>query len=142
MVLTAFLVALFLIRINRSRVYNVPKQQLVFEENFLCNGFTPTIAVATHKKPNCQPTCIDNILVNNADDVIRSGAIETHISHHRSIFIHMSLPPNNNVRVHRVNKIKNDTLKYDSKVENLDRLLLKTYIHAILIPLKNSQPCF
>ena len=103
-------------------MFTSTKQQLVFEENILCNGFTPTIAVATHKKPNCQPTCIDNILVNNADDVIRSGVIETHISHLRSIFIHISLPPNNTVRVHRVNKIKNDTLNYDFKVENLDRL--------------------
>ena len=38
-----------------------------FEENLLCNGFTPIISTATHKKPNCQYTCIDNIFVNNID---------------------------------------------------------------------------
>ena len=97
------------------------KQQLVFEENVSCNGFTPTIAVATHKKPNCQPSCIDNILVNSADNVIKSGAIETYISHHRSLFIRISVPANNNVKK-SVNKIKSDTLKYDFNVENLDKL--------------------
>ena len=97
------------------------KQQSVFEENVLCNGFTPTISVATHKKPNCQPSCIDNILVNNADNAIKSGVIETHISHHRSLFIHISVPVNNNVKK-SVNKIKSSTLKYDFNVQNLDKL--------------------
>ena len=38
-----------------------------FEENILCNGFSPVISTPTHHKPNCQATCIDNILVNNHD---------------------------------------------------------------------------
>ena len=31
------------------------KRRSCFEENVLCNGFSPTISVATHKKCNCQP---------------------------------------------------------------------------------------
>ena len=50
------------------------------EELELCNGFTPTISVATHSKPNTQLTCIDNILVNNVEHVTSSGVLETHIS--------------------------------------------------------------
>ena len=44
-----------------------------FEENILRNGFSPVISTPTHHKPNCQATCIDNILVNNHDKVLRNG---------------------------------------------------------------------
>ena len=63
------------------------KQHTIFEESTLCNGLIPTISVATHAKPKCRKSCIDNILVNNPVDVIRSGVIDTHISHHRSSFL-------------------------------------------------------
>ena len=43
-----------------------------FEESIFCNGFTPVISTATHKKPNCRFTCIDNIFVNNHERVINS----------------------------------------------------------------------
>ena len=47
----------------------------------LFNGFTPTISVATHLKPNTILSCIDNILTNNVENILKSGVIETHISH-------------------------------------------------------------
>ena len=63
------------------------KQRSLFEEIVLCNGFTPTISVATHLKPNTKLSCIDNILTNNVENVLKSGVIETHISHHRSLYL-------------------------------------------------------
>ena len=51
-----------------------------FEENMFCNGFTPVISTATHKKPNCRFTCIDNIFVNNYERVISSCTLENHIT--------------------------------------------------------------
>ena len=38
-----------------------------FEENFMCTGFLPTISIATHHKPNCLKSYIDNILIKNLD---------------------------------------------------------------------------
>ena len=58
-----------------------------FEENFLCTGLQPTISVTTHHKPNCKKSCIDNIFLKNLDtENMCTGAITTHISHHRSLF--------------------------------------------------------
>ena len=68
-----------------------------FEEVILCNGFTPTVSVATHAKPNCSLSCIDNIIVNNPQNIVSSGVIDTHISHHRSLFLTCSLHPENNI---------------------------------------------
>ena len=58
-----------------------------FEENFMCTGFLPTISIATHHKPNCLKSCIDNILIKNLDtDSLYTGTITTHISHHNTLF--------------------------------------------------------
>ena len=54
-----------------------------FENVFFGNCFIPTISLATHEKPGCEPSCIDNIFVSNIDSVIASGVLhETKISHH------------------------------------------------------------
>ena len=96
------------------------KHRSCFEENVLCNGFSPTISVATHKKPNCHPSCIDNILVNTPDDIVVSGVIDTHITHHRSLFL---LSRCSNIGINSVQaKTKKDILRYDFKTENLEKL--------------------
>jgi hypothetical protein len=38
-----------------------------FEDVLYGNGFVPLISIATHHKPGCEPSCIDNIYVNLAD---------------------------------------------------------------------------
>ena len=54
-----------------------------FENIFFGNCFTPTISLASHEKPGCDPSCIDNILVSNVDNVIGSGLLnEIKVSHH------------------------------------------------------------
>ena len=96
------------------------KQRSAFEEAILCNGFTPTISVGTHAKPNYKISCIDNILVNKADNVRTSGVIETHISHHRSLFLAMK-PLHDTTTTLRNPKPKM-VVKYDYSKENLNRL--------------------
>ena len=96
------------------------KQRSAFEEAILCNGFTPTISVGTHAKPNSKISCIDNILVNKADNVRTSGVIETHISHHRSLFLAMK-PLHDTTTTLRNPKPKM-VVKYDYSKESLNRL--------------------
>ena len=91
-----------------------------FEENMFCNGFTPVISTATHKKPNCRFTCIDNIFVNNYERVISSCTLENHISHHRSLTLLYSLR-NNPCSPSKLIKPKSK-ISYDYKPQNLDHL--------------------
>ena len=57
-----------------------------FENILFSNGFAPTISIATHFKPGCLPSCIDNILTNSTDSIIRSGVCNIVSSHHCPIF--------------------------------------------------------
>ena len=53
----------------------------------MCIGLQPTMSITTHHKPNCKKSCIDNIFLKNLDtENMCTGAITTHISHHRSLF--------------------------------------------------------
>ena len=36
------------------------------------NGFYLLLSIATHFKPGCSPSCIDNILTNSTDLVVSS----------------------------------------------------------------------
>ena len=90
-----------------------------FEENILCNGFSPIISTPTHHKPNCQDTCIDNILVNNHDKVLRNGTLETHISHHKSVFI---IYNTSIIAPSLRDKKTSITVKYDFNISNYEKL--------------------
>ena len=87
----------------------------LFEETFIC--FNPVISTATHCKPNCHKSCIDNTFVKNDEGVPKNGTIETDISHHKSLFL-----------ISEVNKIesrKDDgriTISHCYSLDNLDRL--------------------
>ena len=101
-------------------MFSDDKNRSGFEEVILRNGFTPTISVATHLKPNTQLTCIDNILVNNVEHVISSGVLETHISHHRSPYLTYKLSCETQ-KTYEANKPKM-SIRYDFSKENLDSL--------------------
>ena len=89
-------------------------------KRLLCNGFTPTISVATHLKPNTKLSCIDNILTNSVENVLMSGVIETHISHHRSLYLALkSSVKRNPAKTKAKPKM---VIKYDYSRENLDQL--------------------
>ena len=51
-----------------------------FEESFISHGFFPSISIATHVKPNCRISCLDNILTNNPDLVLSSCTINSDIT--------------------------------------------------------------
>ena len=56
-------------------------------ENILYNyNFIPVISLATHEKPGCAPSLIDNILTNSTDNLISAGLLESRVSHHHPIF--------------------------------------------------------
>ena len=57
-----------------------------FEDILYSNGFAPTISIATHFKPGCNPSCIDNILTNSTDSIIKSGVCNNVSSHHCPVF--------------------------------------------------------
>ena len=87
----------------------------------ICNGFTPTISVATHIKANCLGSCIDNILVNNPNYACASGVIDTQISHHRSLFLNYRLPREDKIS-RQSSRTDTDRIKYDFCMKNLDKL--------------------
>ena len=57
-----------------------------FEDVFLSSGFAPTISKATHERPNCKKSCIDNIFTNEIESIILSGVISDKIGHHSMVF--------------------------------------------------------
>ena len=91
-----------------------------FEESMFCNGFTPEISTATHKKPDYHFICIDNIFVNNSERVVYSCILESHISHHRSLILKYSLKHSLcSTNASRKEKAK---VCYDYKPQNFDKL--------------------
>ncbi|KAL5259997.1 hypothetical protein ACHWQZ_G010197 [Mnemiopsis leidyi] len=63
-----------------------PQSSSEFEDSFFCNNMIPVISVATHEKPGCAPTLIDNIMTNSTDNLIGAGVLESRVSHHFPIF--------------------------------------------------------
>ena len=57
-----------------------------FENTLFSYGFVPSISIATHEKPGCSASCIDNILTNSYNNIQLSGVISSGVSHHLPIF--------------------------------------------------------
>ena len=57
-----------------------------YEEILLSKGFFPLISLATHEKPGCKASCIDNIITNDVESIVASGILTDRISHHSPIF--------------------------------------------------------
>lgn len=57
-----------------------------FEQILYSNNMIPTISIATHEKPGCNPSLIDNILINSTNSLVKSGVLECNISHHHPLF--------------------------------------------------------
>ena len=72
------------------------------------------IPQATHFKPGCNPSLIDNILTNSIENVIMAGVLESGVSHHHPIicFFDESVP--------EVDKTINSRPKYDYCESNLN----------------------
>ena len=52
-------------------------EQLIYEKNLI-----PTISIATHEKPGCKASLIDNILTNLTGKLLLSGVLKSRVSHH------------------------------------------------------------
>ena len=57
-----------------------------YEDIMFSKGFFPLISIATHEKPGCKASCIDNIITNNIDNILASGTLKDRISHHSPVF--------------------------------------------------------
>lgn len=57
-----------------------------FEESFIRAGLSPVISIATHTRANCRPSCIDNILTTDIEQVVLSGCLSDQIGDHLPIF--------------------------------------------------------
>ena len=57
-----------------------------FESAIYGNNMIPLISLATHFKPGCNPSLIDNILTNSSENIQSAGVFESGVSHHHPIF--------------------------------------------------------
>ena len=101
-----------------------------YENIFFGHGFVPLISIATHTKPGCKPSCIDNIFCNSTDSVLVSGVLESSASHHNPVFC----------LLHNVIDIETDTerepknRRYDYCQSNMDK-----FIEMIDLQMHNKQ---
>ena len=100
--------------INLHNMQDTASQE--YEELILSQGLFPLISIATHEKPNCQKTCIDNIICNSLENVVITGAIPNHIGHHHPIFTISSIK---NPNIFNNEKL---TIYYEYSQENLSEL--------------------
>ena len=70
---------------------NLLKNNKEYETSFYSYNIIPTISVATHEKPGCTPSLIDNIFINSTENLLNSGALDTKVSHHSPIFCFMNI---------------------------------------------------
>lgn len=102
------------LNLNLHNLQDQPTQNC--EEMIISEGFFPSISVATHEKPSCQKTCIDNTLCKSSKDLIVTGCIPNHVSHHHPIFTISSI-----TNPH-LDKDKKLTIYYEYSQENLKKM--------------------
>jgi hypothetical protein len=90
-----------------------------FENVFYSNNLIPTISVATHEKPGCRPSLIDNIFINNSEGLRSAGVLDNRVSHHSPIFCFLDYKKSSTVE----DEIK--CPKYDYCNSNIDTFLEK-----------------
>ena len=67
-------------------ILNSNKHSNLFETTIYSHNTIPTISLATHFKPGCEPSLLDNILINSTDNILNVGILQDCVSHHRPIF--------------------------------------------------------
>ena len=87
------------------------------------NGFLPLISIATHFKPGCKPSCIDNIITNSTDNIIKAGVIDTAATHHVPIFCMINF-------THKIHEDEPIPPMYDYSESNMSKFerLFQAYI--------------
>ena len=99
-----------------------------FESVIYGNNFIPTISLATHEQPGCNPTLIDNILLNSTDMLISSGIINDKISHHAPIFCFLQCNLRKPERVLRTPKYDYCESNINSFISDIDETITNSKI--------------
>ena len=92
-----------------------------FENTFFGKGYIPTISLATHEKPGCIPSCIDNIFTNSPNKIFKSYVLENRVSHH-----------------HPIVSVINSPMSYESSNDSAINLPPYDYSDANLIRLNDT----
>ena len=98
------------------------QESVEFEQIFYSNDFIPLISMATHAKPGCSESLIDNILVNSSEQILGAGILESKVSHHSPIFCLKSCKTNEDK-----NKTEQLNSKYDYCDTNMSQFLNDIY---------------
>ena len=95
-----------------------------YKDTIYGHGFAPLISIATHFKPGCKPSCIDNILTNSTDNIIKSGVCESAASHHLPIFCLIQSSC-------KISEDEPNLHRYDYNESNMSKFeeIFKTYFH-------------
>ena len=127
------------------------KESQEFETSFYSKNLIPTISEATHEKPGCEPSLIDNILINCSENLISSGILEGRVSHHSPVFCILNhfIPPENDDHI-KCPKYDYCESKIDEFVNKIDEsVFLKNCIYdtenflKFIDTLKNEiEACF
>ena len=96
-----------------------------YEQTLYSHNLIPTISIATHEKPGCNPSLIDNILVNSTCNVFKSGILENMVSHHLPLFCFTRCS------ISETKQTSSKMPKYDYNESNTDQFLndIKTSIY-------------
>jgi hypothetical protein len=103
-----------------------------FEDSFLANGLSPVISIPTHKRHNCNPSCIDNILTSDIDKILISGTLTDSIGDYMPIFelinIYLACEADNNKQVKY----------YEYSNANLEKFVKKLEEDLSMLPISEN----
>ena len=57
-----------------------------FEGIIYSNNLVPLITMATHEKPGCKSSLLDNVFINTTSRLQCAGIMECKVSHHSPVF--------------------------------------------------------
>ena len=94
-----------------------------FESIIYGNNMIPLISLATHFKPGCNPSLLDNILTNSTENLQRAGVFESGVSHHRPIFciIDDAVPKSDNLNysLPKYDYSETNISNFEKEIENM-----------------------
>ena len=61
-----------------------------FESIIYSNNMIPVITMATHEKPGCKSSLLDNIFINSSSRLQCAGIMECRVSHHSPVFCYLN----------------------------------------------------
>ena len=100
-----------------------------FESSLYGNNMIPLISLATHEKPGCKSTLIDNILINSTENLLGAGLFESGVSHHLPIFcfLNCTTSPNDikSANAPKYDYCESNINKFLEEIESLSKCVLE-----------------